>query len=215
MTNNPTIDGVSRELTEAMSYYFGRDEVANFKLYLRREFQSLDKPVEPDKCKHEFIYFGRSDLPRKCRHCNEPEPVGLPCRKSSVETFSTYGLGECAGLNACLDAVAPEVAALQSTIAQLQARVSELEGAMGEPVAWLDLEKVSHGMAYATNSKINDRQTGLFTAPQAPVAVVLPERKPEPTTAQIVDPDCNYATGIVEGWNTCLDATAALNGEQK
>ncbi|SDS33313.1 hypothetical protein [Pseudomonas sp. bs2935] len=33
------------------------------------------------------------------------KPVKLPERKSAVDTFSTYGLGECAGWNKCLDAL--------------------------------------------------------------------------------------------------------------
>ncbi|BCS45201.1 MULTISPECIES: hypothetical protein [Pseudomonas syringae group genomosp. 2] len=32
---------------------------------------------ELEACKHEFIYFGRSDLPRFCRICNSKEADGL------------------------------------------------------------------------------------------------------------------------------------------
>ena len=47
----------------------------------------------------------------------------------------------------------------------------------GEPVAYLDLEKIQPGgMAYATKMRVNHRQTALYAGPPAPVAVVLPER---------------------------------------
>ena len=47
----------------------------------------------------------------------------------------------------------------------------------GEPVAYLDLEKIQPGgMAYATKMRVNHRQTALYAEQPAPVAVVLPER---------------------------------------
>lgn len=72
-------------------------------------------------------------------------PAALPDRKSAVETFSTYGLGECAGWNACLDAVAETVrleqAATESwrdAFFKLHDQMAELKAAQpqGEPVAW-------------------------------------------------------------------------------
>ena len=36
---------------------------------------------------------------------NKNACVKLPERKSAVDTFSTYGLGKCAGWNECLDAL--------------------------------------------------------------------------------------------------------------
>jgi len=96
---------------------------------------------------------------------------------------------------------------------QLQARVQELENARGEPTAYLRNEGVPNNLVVCGFDHPDAFK--VFKAPPAPVSVVLPERKPESTTAEIVDPDCNYSTGIVEGWNACLDATAALNEVRK
>lgn len=232
---NQTIDGVPREITEAMSYYFGRDEVANFKLYLRREFETREKGVNPSKqiapsaclepgkllqrliaaepCLLEKIHYV-SDEAGDYRNykveifiptfAKRPEPfevaaanwvaatagmvlpVVLPARKSAVETFTTYGLGECAGWNACLEAVEEAVRLEQVPAAQPQ----------GEPVAWTycpecGCEEIHHQQGrhkqcaechqeWFSDLDYSDVVRGhlkkLKAERPAPVSVVLPER---------------------------------------
>lgn len=132
----------------------------------------------------------------------------------------------------------PEVAALQTTIARLEARITqlesekefaaatyqaardriaELESGRGEPVAvmYADgsvLTKAECGTAFEICCKV---ETPLFTAPPAPVAVVPDERAAFDAWA--------VKHGRVVGYNgwrndfevwqarACLDATAALN----
>lgn len=89
MTNNPTIDGVSRELT-------------------RKQFE------EKNEHRGWFVAGGRSD---------DTGPEGFV-----YEDFTT---------DMCWTCYFEASAALQSTIAQLQARIGELESGRGEPVAWM------------------------------------------------------------------------------
>lgn len=72
----------------------------------------------------------------------------------------------------------------------------------GEPVAYLDLEKIQPaGMAYATKMRVNHRQTALYAEQPAPVAAVLPERKEIDKYGEFYD----------SGWNDCLDDLKRLN----
>lgn len=105
----------------------------------------------------------------------------------------------------------PEVAALQSTIAQLQARVQELESGRGEPIyeqryggGWINIGREEYERCLADPEEASSLRI-VFTAPPAPVAVVLPERKP--VTAGLLSESNTHN----QGWNACLDATAALN----
>lgn len=107
------------------------------------------------------------------------------------------------------------VAALQSTIAQLQARVQGLESGRGEPVAWEvywtdedEFYKITRSKEFV-DKRLTDtdfRFVPLFTFPSAPVAVVLPECKSDSGREW----DSHYVAEV-EGWNACLDATDALN----
>lgn len=136
----------------------------------------------------------------------------------------------------------PEVAALQSTIAQLRARVQDLESGSGEPVAWQ--YRVSAGPAtgwslwhdgkgdeFRNSYQVENRPR--FAAPPAPVAVderaefVAWVRRewPQAPLSYVRDllpkDDPRYGEFCDEtlqrawvGWQAraCLDATAALNG---
>lgn len=104
--------------------------------------------------------------------------------------------------------------ALTDDVAQLQARIAELESGRDEPVAWMSrcIKGVREGVIEhvdgpddVSNLEYWSRAFPVYTAPPAPVAVVLPERMPGP-----VDTDSHE-----EGWNACLDATAALNEGRK
>lgn len=228
MTNNPTIDGVSRELL--VQAYFELDAGTASIATLAGLKALIDAPaVEPPNALREH-----------CKQCADvvktwPEWKqnclgGAPAVERQTDSDCEWcgGAGHDHYGDPCTACTQVEVAALQSTIAQLHARVQELESGRGEPVAWLDLEKVSHGMAYATNAKINDRQTALYTAPPSPVAVKLDEQQAfSGWTHEIVEFEHSDVTRKIQrrdmmdvrdeksawaGWQAraCLDATAAL-----
>ncbi|WP_277963853.1 hypothetical protein [Pseudomonas sp. RIT-To-2] len=73
------------------------------------------------------------------------------------------------------------------------------DGGQCEPLAYLDLEKIQHGTAYATKMRVNHRQTAMYAKQPAPV--VLPERKPDSGP----DPFGN------KGWNAYDDELKRLN----
>lgn len=219
MTNNPTIDGVSRgliEMTIDLLQDLRRGTAVERKLRALLDAPAVERQ-EPSANK----YRGGS--------------VGVP--RDLLEAMCSYEWhGELASSNAqqlrgILDGritgwESSEIAAPQSTIARLEARIAELESGRGEPVAWLDLEKVSNGMAYATNAKINERQSALFTAPPAPVAVVIDEQQAFANwTHEVIgmrglakvqrrdEMTVEQEKFALKGWlaRACLDATAALN----
>lgn len=126
MTNNPTIDGVSRELIKDMHEH--PDCPVEFIDHLRR---LLDAPaVERQECDYyEKIGNAISDIlggrtltaiaALRTIQALESDPKPL------MVTFADHKKG--------LDAYLEQISALQSTIAQLQARVAELESGRGEP----------------------------------------------------------------------------------
>jgi hypothetical protein len=232
MTNNPTIDGVSRaKLEQALNlaavFDDGSDgadaESAQGVVGILRAL--LDAPVV--------------ERQPGCTTCHDTGIVGID--------------DECP---VCTDS---EVAALQSTITQLQARVAELESARGEPVArdqqvtelsefmgrlsgglrhfagqiidagwikhppsqnspigfrdpefsWATISAENKEMMASLGHDVSCFSLPLFTAPPAPVAVVLPERQ------EVESGEAYMQEDWVSGWNACLDATAALNGVRK
>jgi len=228
MTNNPTIDGVSREDERHAAVKVLHDvmqSVSSASLYSLAE-AVLDAGYAP-------AVEPTNALREHCKQCAEvvktwPEWKqsclgGAPVVERQPGESPTHEMNK-AGCQAYMDAdgmigimhhssmghayvamreLDPEVAALQSTIAQLQARIAELESGRGEPVAWVEVKDSQFGpYTFYGKEPLPVGKHELFTAPPAPVSVVLPERKPESTTAEIVDPDC-------------LDATAALNGVRK
>ena len=219
MTNNPTIDGVSRELLERLL-----TDACN------ENWSDLNELLHsPNAC--------------RCRRFGKDNPH-WPCPVHSAQGDPTAAMTE-AGCQAYMDAdgmigimhnssmghayvamraIDPEVAALQSTIARLEARVAELESGRGEPVAWYDpsdmarLESGDLASIMIRHHKHPYFQEPLFTAPPAPVAVVLPSsqelhiliskaaRQADLTTG------ANYFTAAEFAAIAVIDATAALNG---
>lgn len=103
----------------------------------------------------------------------------------------------------------------RETIARLEGKVQELESKQGSEVihqvrthgsgCWEDISGESLEMCKCEPEEYEIRK--LFTAPPAPVAVGLPNRKTEYVT--------ETQGAYLRGWNACLDATAALSGERK
>ena len=239
MTNNPTIDGVSRELLQhafnAVNYLAMRaDDIGSSNVPFAEALRALlDAPdVEPI-----------NDLREHCKQCAEvvktwPEWKqnclgGAPVveRQPVAEVVSHWSDYSCVSLRVdgtlrmYVESCKPEpVAALQSTIAQLQARIAELESGRGEPVAFIQIpknvEKYGHadqadrlcfgkpGQFFVDGKSPMFDFIPLYTAPPAPVAVVLPKR--EMFHGEMDNQEIDFS----RGWNACLDATAALNNKK-
>lgn len=198
MTNNPTIDGVSRWLIEQSATFLeahssGPSIESNLAADLRA---LLDTPP--------------NNLREHCKQCAEvvktwPEWKqnclgGVPAVERQELPFPGYP-----PVPADRKIAPPEVSALQSTIAQLQVRIAELESGKGEPFTHMRIDV--DGNPYRCRAEDHDDSFPVYRAQPAPVAVVLPERK-------TFSPP-SYRDGHAEGWNACLDATAALNEVRK
>lgn len=166
MTNNPTIDGVSRELLEQSEAAFKallkqiteEDEDGD---YWRVRFESrrdqlralLDAPVVE---RHQpFAWFTDDYLTDKSSTTYD-EITSARWKDKGWSVQPLY-------------AAPPEVAALQSTIAQLQARIAELES--GKVSALTDGVKTLERIGVSIKDR-QQRMDELFTAPPAPVAVL-------------------------------------------
>lgn len=246
MTNNPTIDGVSRELLQKVDdlLYIMTGHDSHPKM-IRKYGEEFWKPLEAMRA--EICTTLAAPVVERQPVDDEQwwadTPDGDSALVTRVGALTEWQRGR-DGMRDERDAAQAAVAAMQSTIAQLedkltkalnldfqrrqeierlQARVQELESGRGEPVAWLAEAVGPDGTAYRRTSsttqitmrdakyawgegvvsKYEIKIQPLFTAPPAPVAVVLPERKPVAATCVTRDRR--------EGWNACLDATAALN----
>lgn len=178
MTNNPTIDGVSRCKKCRGSGWIDNLRSVGATAAKCPDCAPAVERQEPDMCKK---CGGVGFLPgtQNCHRCHGSgsEPV--------------------------------DVAALQSTIAQLQARIGELESGRGEAAGHVfTMEALVPGgdvRCHAVLYQSLPNGAKLYTAPPAPVAVVLPERIKSNFYGEFSPYD--------SGWNACLDATAALNGD--
>lgn len=185
MTNNPTIDGVSREL------------------------------VECDACPSSGGCVKTCMKSAPAVERQEPKTSQVPVLRAMAVNYRNghswdFLDGE------VVSKAADEITALQSTIAQLQARVQELESGRGDVIhqvrthgsdVWEDISGESLELCQCQPEEYEIRK--LYTDPPAPVAVVLPERKP--VTVGLLS-ESNTRN---KGWNACLDATAALNEVRK
>jgi hypothetical protein len=228
MTNNPTIDGVSRELLADLVKLASRNVRSAWGGGVCEEARALlDTPP--------------NDLREHCKQCAEvvktwPEwkqscPGGAPAAErqdhlsfdpvlisagpdgvSNLERLQAT----CDGLDSQNDSLADEVAALQSTITQLQARVAELESARGEPVAEVIATGGPHDgedrVLCELQAELPPIGTKLYAAPPAPVAH---------TMKSIMSAVCaitgfpmltsNQCHALARSLNACLDDTVALN----
>lgn len=123
-------------------------------------------------------------------------------------------------------ALDPEFATLQSTIAQLQARIVELESARGEPfktpeMPYKMLPLEEDGWFQCIDAY--EAMYPLFTAPPAPIAAVDENAEFEKWAIGYYgvenDEELNFKNPDVKatkvGWiaRACLDATAVLNNK--
>ncbi|MCD9572175.1 hypothetical protein [Pseudomonas protegens] len=102
--------------------------------------------------------------------------------------------------------------------AALSASAEPAEQGQGEPVAWYKPHWNGKSAEWRFGAELTDAVfpemwEPLYTRPAeqpAPVAVVLPERKPEPSCMTELDDDREAAI-----WNACLDEAARLNPPQQ
>jgi hypothetical protein len=239
MTNNPTIDGVSL-LPCPFCGQPGRSD-SGF---------GLCESINYAWCTNQDCFLSDGvDMGVTLENWNTPrapagdrQPLVLPNKMTPSGYDSEGSIGLRQGWNDFHDAMGklgplyttpPELAALQSTIAQLEAeamyaaagyqaaraRIEELESGRGEPVA-IVVSKYGDPEAFGAREilikadlSLIPYDTPLYTSPPAPVAVVLPERRtPEHYHARIGM--CGAADMLAEEWNACLDATAALNNSK-
>lgn len=220
MTNNPTIDGVSRELLERILHG------CMFTLS-RQQYGELRALLDADKVNNREIglmQFVEAHPIAPAVERQEPKTSQVPVLRAMAANYRNGHSWDFLDGEAVSKA-ADEITALQSTIAQLQARIGELESGRGEPFMYgiSQPEGLPHFSEFCVSSEasdlegevdsMNDEGDGLFrivalyTAPPAPVAVVLPERKP--VTAGLLSESNTHN----QGWNACIDATAALNNK--
>lgn len=233
MTNNPTIDGVSRELLERLLTDACNENWS--------DLNELLHSTDACRCRR----FGKDNPHWPCPvHSAQGDQRGPTAAMTEavcqayMDADGMIGIMHNSSMGhayVAMRALDPEVAALQSTIAQLQERIAELESGRGEPVyqeraggGWIDIDRAFYEMCLAEPEDHSLRI--VYTAQTAPVAVdecaefenwvtsyaeEINYNWPELVLNR--DGDC-YATTWVDsaciGWNAraCLDATAALNG---
>lgn len=203
MTNNPTIDGVSRELIAEAALTLrlagGNDGLADD----LRALLEWDGP---------YGVGGGKDAPAAERQ--EPEAFMYQHEETGVIGFVDvqqieWGFEK---NNPRLQVIcplyraAPDVAALQSTIAQLQARVQELESGRGEPVGRVSY--IGSGFVRVRTTECLAMDQPLFTAPPAPTTEQF--REAFVSSGYVDEAQAEDLAEIAT--RACLDATAALNG---
>lgn len=198
MTNNPTIDGVSRELLNQIYFelYAGTPSIAT----LAAIRALLDREVITDDHLRQRIAFLTSEI-----HAQSDANAALQSTIAQLQAENSRVNDACHDMKRELDLA--------------KARIGELESGICEPVAWMCFDgegnydftedpETAEAWRKSNGEQYADWLTPLFTAPPAPVAVVMPERR-EPAQ------DNPYLTDADHEWNACLDANAALNGPAK
>lgn len=221
MSNSKTIDGVSREIALFESiigkkpdaflhepvYQVTESEVMEFASQLSAPAVERQEPRAP-------FYISVDDWNLLVRGDVEIASVRVSRTRRGKFTESLF-------------AHSLEVAALQSTIAQLQARVQELESGMGEPVCYQARHSENEPWFFTDKPGYWEWRP-LFTAPPAPAAtlweICMPDEPGNPESP------CEYVyVNSVAGRDllllregssvyaeyACLDAAAALNGPAK
>lgn len=218
MTNNPTIDGVSRATIDRIADLLSKVQMFKESTEVRA---ILDAPaVERQEPVAYRVTYNDGE--------KGPWLNGAPIEldKSDVADGVIRAVE-------CAYAIPTDSAALQSTIARLEARVAELESGRGErvktpdmPYKMLPLEE--DGWFQCVNAY--EAMYPLFTAPPAPVAQIIDEQQAFANwTHEVIgmrglakvqrrdEMTVEQEKFALKGWlaRACLDATAALNEPAK
>lgn len=139
MTNNPTIDGVSRELIAIIEGYISSQSDAFPLISIPRGLRSegLDQVSKELRALLDAPVVERQPVASPTHEMNQAGCQAYMAADGMIGIMHHSSMGHAYVAMRELD---PEVAALQSTIAQLQARVADLESGRGEPVAWVELD---------------------------------------------------------------------------
>lgn len=250
MTNNPTIDGVSLEDLEAavkadasrgatasqlvagwaamerLRVFLAANNLNNRKMGLVQLAEAY--PPHPYGYTQNFM---REEFERWAAEESEVRGVGETIGLSTDEHHDRYSM---IWTQTSWMAWQASQASMQSTIAQLQERVAEMESGRGDVIhqvrthgsdVWEDISGESLEMCQCQPEEYEIRK--LYTAPPAPVAVALPddwqdrlfaemERRfelPRSDDERMVNDDTQIGVEFARDWiEACLDATAALNG---
>lgn len=191
MTNDPTIDGVSRELLEISAHCLTNSGygVAFEELRALLDAPAVERHVVPEP-------IGYVDQWEIDRIAKEQASWATLWTTDGADNPSRRGSGSIA-----LFTESPEVAALQSTIAQLQARIGGLESLHGEVyqvLGALDASAVVLDKVSAAANGESIPNTALL--PYFPKGIQLPDKRQAMRSGDYI---C--------GWNAAIDATAELN----
>lgn len=236
MTNNPTIGGVSREFVREGRYIVVKpdceDSLRTERLRNYIEEMCFHTPdcvvVEADWPEYEPVW-------KMIEARVAGKPSELDAARATIEHLRNDLDGtrtHASDLRLKINNQKSTIARLEARITQLESeaefaaatyqaardRIAELESGRSEAPFYISVEDwnllvrddVEIASVRASRTRRSKFTEPLFTAPPAPVAVVLPERKSDYGREW----DSHYVAEV-EGWNACLDATAALNGPAK
>lgn len=237
MTNNPTIDGVSREDLDLVLTYGCGTDASDAAWRLRALLDAPDicptcdsrgavcpdcKPEpepttlrEPCETCGDYGQVGNILNAEPCPECapavERKEPVLLGYR---IETEHGHHFKDSPtrgmGINCIELADRSEVAALQSTIAKLQARIAELESGRGEPVAWMCMSRDGYAQRC---TKTDPEGFPVYRASSAPVAVMPDGWKMvpvEPTELMNRAGDESYSWNVAKIYKAMIDSVPAM-----
>lgn len=196
MTNNPTIDGVSRELLANAANYMEGSASAQVNIWCRELRALLDAPVVERQPVEDTVQMASMPVER--------------CYDVRAKMIIAFNQAKQAGadLDDQLDAAyraalrfspAPQdFADQQSTIAQLKAENERSETHRNDLLDKIIEQKTKIG---SLNSEIERLKS-------VPVSTVLPKRQ---SLEKSFECGGFAQEHFSMGWNACLDATAALN----
>lgn len=189
MNNNQTIDGVPRALLDLCYRALNGGDNQLSGMEHGQAFRELRALLDAPAAEERGASHGFEQSPNTCRH---DERAGVWWREWSI---TRTGRECCACGSVEEDPVEPA--------AQPQ----------GEPVAYQRKSKTEgaewhyiHGCDVAEAQRLGYEVRPLYAEQPAPVALVLPERKPEPSCMTAVDDDREAAI-----WNARLDEATRLN----
>jgi|SRR5215217_906535 len=140
--------------------------------------------------------------PAKCQNC------GL----RTAEQCDDIGCGFLSAGNGAPDPIV-EADGIGEPVAVVDSVVSRKENRFGIEI--LDNQKLHHGTKLYSADQLAALQSTIAQLKaeneRLRGGLKFPDHKPEPTTAEVVDPDCNHSTGYADGWNDSLDEVRRMN----